>query len=143
RMLNWVEIDAAALRGNVAEFRRRLGPSPKLGAVVKSNAYGHGMVEVARLAVEAGADWLCVNNVHEGAALRDAGLREPVLLLGYAPLEAIDEVVARGLDLVLYNRESLVALDRAARARGTTVGVHLKVETGTNRQGVLERDVPA
>ncbi|HVQ35584.1 MAG TPA: alanine racemase [Candidatus Bathyarchaeia archaeon] len=141
-MLNWVEIDAAALRGNVAEFRRRLGREPKLGAVVKSNAYGHGMVEVARLAVEAGADWLCVNNVHEGAVLRHAGFREPVVILGYVPLEAVDEVAGLGLDLVVYNRETLAALDRAARARGTTVGVHLKVETGTNRQGVLERDVP-
>jgi alanine racemase len=142
-MLTWVEIDAAALSGNIAEFRRRLGPGPKLGAVVKSNAYGHGMREVARLAVAAGADWLCVNNVEEGVALRDAGLSVPVVLLGYVPLEAIGEVVARGLDLVVYNRETVSALDRAARASGKTAGVHLKVETGTNRQGVLERDVPA
>jgi|KBSSwiStaDraftv2_1062776.scaffolds.fasta_scaffold40461_4 alanine racemase len=142
-MLTWVEIDAAALSGNVAEFKRRLGPGPQLGAVVKSNAYGHGMREVARLAVGAGADWLCVNNVEEGVALREAGLSVPVVLLGYVPLEAIGEVVAYGLDLVVYNRETVSALDRAARASGKTVGVHLKVETGTNRQGVLERDVPA
>ena len=142
-MLNWVEIDAAALRRNIAEFRRRLGPGPKLGAVVKSNAYGHGILEVAGIAAEAGADWLCVNNVQEGVVLREAGFDTPVVILGYVPLEALDEVAARRLDLVVYNRETVEALDRAAAARGTTVGVHLKVETGTNRQGVLERDVPA
>src|SRR5262249_18034363 len=86
-VINWVGVDEAALRNNVAEFKRRLGPEPKLGAVVKSNAYGHGLVEVARIAADAGADWLCVNNVDEGAALRDAGASSPVLIMGYVPLD--------------------------------------------------------
>ena len=58
---------------NIAEFKRRLAHGPRLGAVVKSNAYGHGMIEVARIAASASADWLCVNNAAEGAALRAAG----------------------------------------------------------------------
>jgi len=142
-VLNWVEIDAAALRNNVAEFKRRLGPEPKLGAVVKSNAYGHGMLEVARVAAEAGADWLCVNNVQEGVALRAAGLTPPILVMGYVPLDALDDVVAHDLQLVVYNLETLDRLDAAASARGAHARVHVKVETGTHRQGVLERDVPA
>jgi alanine racemase len=142
-MLNWVEIDAAALSGNVAEFRRRLGAGPKLGAVVKSNAYGHGLLDVSRLALAAGADWLCVNNAEEGLALREAGLSAPVVILGYVPLASLGDVAASGLDLVVCNLETVTALGRAATARGVEVGVHLKVETGTNRQGVLERDVPA
>src|SRR5262245_9512904 len=120
-MLSWVEIDAAALRRNLSEFRRRLGPGPKLGAVVKSNAYGHGSLEVAGIAEEAGADWLCVNNAEEGAAIRDAGFDLPVIILGYVPLDALDEVAARRLDLVVYNRETVEALNRAAGARGVTV----------------------
>lgn len=142
-MLNWVEIDAAAVRNNVAEFKRRLGREPKLGAVVKSNAYGHGMVEVARLAAAAGADWLCVNNVHEGVALREAGLTLPVLVMGYVPLDALEAVAAHDLQPVVYNVETLERLDAIAAGRGTRVGVHVKVETGTYRQGVLEGDVPA
>jgi alanine racemase len=141
-VLNWVEIDADALRNNVAEFKRRLGPEPKLGAVVKSNAYGHGMLEVARVAVEAGADWLCVNNVQEGVALRAAGLTPPVLVMGYVPLDALDAVVAHDLQPVVYNLPTLDRLDEIATSRGTQVRVHVKVETGTHRQGVLERDVP-
>ena len=69
-MLNWVEVDAAAIRDNVAEFRRRVGPSVLLGAVVKSNAYGHGMLEVAPLTLQAGAQWLCVNSLDEAVRLR-------------------------------------------------------------------------
>jgi alanine racemase len=140
--LNWVEIDAGALRNNIAEFKRRLDTNTRLGAVVKSNAYGHGMIEVARVAAERSADWLCVNNVDEGVALREAGLTLPILVMGYVPLNALGEVVARSLQPVVYNPETLDRLDALASARGATVGVHVKVETGTHRQGVLERDVP-
>jgi len=142
-VLNWVEIDAAALKNNVAEFKRRLGPAPRLGAVVKSNAYGHGMVEVARLAAAAKADWLCVNNVHEGVTLREAGLALPILVMGYVPLDGLGDVVARGLQPVVYNVGTLDRLETLANQAGVTVGVHVKIETGTHRQGVLERDVPA
>jgi alanine racemase len=142
RALNWVETDAGALRNNIAEFKRRLGQGPRLGAVVKSNAYGHGMIEVARVAAAAGADWLCVNNVEEGVALRDAGLTLPILVMGYVPLDALEAVVAQALQPVVYNPETLDRLDAIASARGTTIAVHVKIETGTHRQGVLERDVP-
>jgi alanine racemase len=142
RPLNWVEIDASAFRNNIAEFKRRLGQGPRLGAVVKSNAYGHGMIEASRVAVQAGADWLCVNNVDEGVALRDAGLTIPILVMGYVPLDALEAVVARALQPVVYNPETLDRLDALASARGTPVPVHVKIETGTHRQGVLERDVP-
>jgi alanine racemase len=142
-VLNWLEIDAGALRNNIAEFKRRLARGPRLGAVVKSNAYGHGMIEIAKVAADASVDWLCVNNVHEGAALRDAGLTLPILVMGYVPIDALDEVVARALQPVVYNVETLERLDALASKRGATVPVHIKLETGTHRQGVLERDVAA
>ena len=72
RLLNWVEIDAAAARWNIEQFRERLGDAA-LGAVVKANAYGHGMLDVASIARDAGVPWLCVNNVDEGVRLREAG----------------------------------------------------------------------
>jgi len=142
-VLNWVEIDASALRNNIAEFKRRLGPAPRLGAVVKSNAYGHGMIEVARIAAGSPADWLCVNNVDEGVALRTAGITLPILVMGYVPLDGLDAVVEHALQPIVYNPETLDRLNAIAAAAGTTVGVHVKIETGTHRQGVLERDVPA
>jgi alanine racemase len=141
-VLNWVEIDAAAIRHNLALFRRRVGSDVQLGAVVKANAYGHGMLEVARIAVDAGADWLCVNNLDEGARLREAGFDLPIHVMGYVPRDGLPEVVARDLRIVAYNEETLDGLASVARARDRTVPVHLKVETGTNRQGVPENEVP-
>jgi alanine racemase len=142
-VLNWVEVDARALRGNVSEFRRRLGTGPLLGAVVKSNAYGHGMPEAAAVARAAGVSWLCVNNLDEAVRLRDAGHDAPVLVMGYVRLADLEEVVARDLRPVVYNLATVEELDRCATRRRRRVRVHLKVETGTNRQGIPEADVPA
>jgi alanine racemase len=142
RVLNWVEVESAAIRGNLAEFRRRLGPDVRIGAVVKSNAYGHGMRQVAGLATEAGADWLCVNSLDEGLRLREAGHRLPLLVMGYVPLDALGAVVAHDLRPVVYSRATLDRLQQLAADAGRTVRVHLKVETGTHRQGVDEAEVP-
>lgn len=140
--LNWVEIDGGALRGNLWEFRRHVVPPTRLAAVVKSNAYGHGMIEIAALAREAGADWLAVNSVDEGAALREAGHDLPVLVMGHVGLSGIEEVVRRELRPTVFNRESLEALEREAARADTVVPVHLKVETGTHRQGVPLEELP-
>ena len=139
-MLNWVEIDARAIHWNVTQFRRRLGPDVLLGAVVKSNAYGHGMLEVAALACEAGADWLCVNNVEEAVRLRKAGHRSEILVMGYIPGDQLGAVVEHHLRPVVYNLETVDRLDRLASV-DDPVGVHLKVETGTHRQGIGEAEV--
>lgn len=135
-MLNWVELDAAALRGNVGTFRGLLRPGTRLGAVVKANAYGHGMLEVARLALDAGADWLCVNSLDEGIALRDSGFAAPVLLLGAFEPSRAAEVVEHQLRPAVYLPSVIDALEEAAVRAGLTVPVHVKLETGTNRQGV-------
>jgi alanine racemase len=141
-VLNWVELDAEAVRHNLAEFRRRIGPDVALGAVVKSNAYGHGMLEVARLAQDAGADWLCVNNAEEGVRLRQAGHDLPVLVMGYVPHDGLDEIVEHRLTPVVYDPLAIELLDRSAQARDRVVAVHLKVETGTHRQGVSTDRLP-
>jgi alanine racemase len=141
-VLNWVEVDAAALRWNIDQFRRRLGPA-ELGAVVKANAYGHGLGQVAGLAREAGVAWLCVNNLDEAVALREAGHDERILVMGYIPLSRLEAVVELGLRPVIYNLETARRLDELARKRDKRVSVHLKVETGTHRQGIVEDELPA
>src|SRR5512136_1722624 len=105
-----IEISRQALVHNMAEFRRIIGPRRKFLAVVKANAYGHGRCEVASIALGNGADWLGVNSVEEGAALRDAGTAAPILVLGYVPLDALEEAVVRGLRLIVYNRETVERL---------------------------------
>jgi alanine racemase len=138
-----VEISRAALVHNIREFRRLIGPRRKFLAVVKANAYGHGLLEVAAAAVREGVDWLGVNSVEEGLTLRGAGLTTPILVLGYAPLEALEDAVSRDIRLTVYNRETVARLARLAGALGKTVRVHVKLETGTWRQGVAAGELAA
>ncbi|MGZ5467592.1 MAG: alanine racemase [Candidatus Aminicenantales bacterium] len=138
-----VEISRAALVHNIREFRRLIGPRRKFLGVVKANAYGHGIVEIAGIAVTEGVDWLGVNSVEEGAALRRAGIEAPVLVLGYSPLASLEEAVVQGLRLTVYNRETVARLAALAGRLRKTVRVHVKLETGTWRQGVPAKDLTA
>jgi alanine racemase len=138
-----VEISRKALLHNIREFRRLIGPRRKFLAVVKANAYGHGLLDVASIAVEEGVDWLGVNSVEEGLALRRAGIAAPVLVLGYAPLGALEDAVANDIRLTVYNRETVNRLATLAGRLDRTVRVHVKLETGTWRQGVAAADLTA
>ncbi len=138
-----VEISRRALVHNIREFRRLIGPRRKFLAVVKANAYGHGLVEVAGIAAGEGVDWFGVDSVDEGVALRRAGLDAPVLVLGYAPPAALEEAVAADLRLTVYNRETVARLAGLAARLRRTIRVHVKLETGTWRQGIAPRDLPA
>ena len=100
-------------------------------AVVKANGYGHGAVPAARAALEGGATWLAVSSVPEGLELRKAGIREPILNLGYTPPAALSAAVAAKLALTVYDRAGLELLKTAA----TEVGVHVKVDSGMHRLG--------
>ena len=138
-----VEIDRLALVHNIREFRRLIGPRRKFLAVVKANAYGHGILEVAGIAVSEGVDWLGVNSVDEGAALRRAGIDAPILVLGYTPFSSLEEAVTLGLRLTVYNRETVERLTALASRLRKIARVHVKLETGTWRQGVAAKDLAA
>lgn len=133
--VQWVEIDRKAFLNNIREFRNRLGQTWLL-AVVKANAYGHGLLEIAGLAAEAGIDWFGVHSLEEGLALRQAGFGQKILILGYLPLAGAEEAVRAELRSTVYNLETLKALAAEARKQKKPAIVHLKVETGTNRQGI-------
>ncbi|MDD5308141.1 MAG: alanine racemase [Deltaproteobacteria bacterium] len=129
----WIEIDEGALRRNAGIFRALAGADRKLMAVVKSDAYGHGMIGVARAALAAGADWLGVFSSSEGLALRAKGIDAPVLVLGPTPEGRLAEAVAAGLRVTVASIEAAHELARLAPA---AAAAHLKIETGTNRQGL-------
>lgn len=135
--VTWLEIDRDAVRHNVRAFLGRLAPGAALAAVVKADAYGHGAAIVAPAALEAGASWLAVWGLPEGIALRGLlGPGVPILLLGFVPPADYPELAAHGLRLTLYDGANVAALGAAARAAGQEIRVHLKVETGTHRQGL-------
>jgi alanine racemase len=99
--------------------------------VVKANGYGHGAVPAARAALEGGASWLGVSSVPEGLELRKAGIREPILNLGYTPPAALSAAVAAKLALTVYDRAALALLKTAS----TEIGVHVKLDSGMHRLG--------
>jgi alanine racemase len=136
RWLQRVEVSRSALAHNVREFRRLIGGRRKFLAVVKANAYGHGLTETAGICLEHGVDWLGVNSLEEGLALREAGVEAPVLVLGYVPLAALEEAVAAGLRLTVFNRRTVDGLAAAAARLKRRAFVHIKLETGTNRLGI-------
>ena len=136
----WLEIDPAAIAWN---FHRVKGHAKvPVMAVVKANAYGHGLVEVSKTLEKAGADWLMVGKVGEGITLREAGISRPILNFGpWAPQESA-ELVGRGISQSVYT-EDVGALQEAASKLKKTASVHVDVDTGMGRTGIsYDRALP-
>lgn len=134
----WVEISRSAIEHNLKQIKHHVSPTAVM-AVVKSNAYGHGLVGVAWIADHAGADWFGVDNVDEGLELRRTGIKKPILILGYTLNNRLAECVMHDLSLTVYNLETLRALSTclskgALKKKHTKI--HIKIETGTSRQGI-------
>jgi len=142
RRLTWCEVSTAALATNLREFRTLVGSRCELAVVVKSNAYGHGLVLASRTFLEAGADLLCVHDLWEAETLRTAGVRAPIHVLGRVEPNQAPEAVALGVSLVAYDADLVRALS-AATPPGRRTAIHLKVETGTHRQGLPLEEVLA
>ena len=132
--LVWIELDGKAPDHNARELKACANEGVLLCAVIKSNAYGHGVAQMVKLLPS--ADWFAVNSLEEGLELRELGVRKPILLLGHVPLERLREAVEAGLRLTVYNLETLDALSRLHTSE-RQIRLHLKVETGTGRQGIL------
>lgn len=131
KLLQWVEIDSSALIHNIQQFRRLIGEKRQFLAMVKANAYGHGILEVSRIAVKAGADWLGVHFLEEGILLRESGLTCPILVVGYVPMDGLKDAVTHDLRLTVYNFETLAHLPGICRRLRKKAFLHVKVETGT------------
>ena len=131
----WIEVDHDAIRHNLATIRQR-APDAEVIGVVKANAYGHGLVAVARTLVAAGVERLGVATLDEGIALRDAGIQAPVVVLWGIGAAEMPAVVAGALEIIAADARTLDLLDGATGR----VGVHLKVDTGLGRQGVAPDD---
>ena len=133
-------IDLAALRHNVRCIRQSLPEETMLLAVVKADAYGHGIVHVACNALYAGADWLAVARTEEGAVLREAGIKAPILVLGAASGLEIGDGVKHDLTLAVTDPRMIHAVQRWAQKEGKTGLVHMKLDTGMGRIGVRTED---
>ncbi len=132
-------IDLAAVRANIRRMREVAG-SAQVMAVVKADAYGHGMVECARAAVEAGATWLGVALPEEALALRAAGLEARILTWLHAPGDAFADLVLADVDISVSGLWSLREVTEAVRATGRPARIQLKADTGLGRNGAVRAD---
>lgn len=138
----WVEIDTRALKNNYKEFRRLIPPKCLLMAVVKSNAYGHSLVDFSRAAGKLGVDWFGVDSIVEADSLRRAGLKQPVLVLGYTLQNRVDNAIKKNVSLTVADFPGLENL-KTIRTGGGKLKIHLKIDTGMHRQGFLPSEIPA
>jgi alanine racemase len=130
-----VEVDLARLAGNFRAIRAAVGPAAVM-PIVKANAYGHGLVPVARHLVGRGAGSLGVAFLEEAVALREAGITVPILVMGGILGNQIPLFLRHGLTLTASSIDKLRQIDDAARDLGVTATVHLKIDTGMGRIGV-------
>lgn len=133
----WAEINLGNLAYNVRQIRKITNPCSKIMAVVKADAYGHGIVETSKTVLENGADRLGVAILDEGITLRDNGLQVPIVVLGYIPVSDLSDVVDYGLTPTIYEYGHAEALSREAVKQNRKVPVHVKIDTGMGRLGFL------
>jgi len=140
KLLTWAEIDLDAYAHNIRELKRITRPQARLMAVVKANGYGHGAIEVARTALQNGAELLGVARLHEAVELRKAGLAAPILIFGYSPPESAPTIIDNELIQTVYSPATAQALSEQAARRGGKIEVHIKIDSGMGRLGLLLDD---
>ncbi|MFH1216608.1 MAG: alanine racemase [Pseudomonadota bacterium] len=138
----WVEIDLDSLRENFHSLQRCLGNATRIMAVVKSDAYGHGMVPAARCLADEGATAFGVAEVGEGVMLRREGIAVDIAVFLGAADDEVADVVKHNLQPVVFDTRQVAEINRVACKAGVRVGVHLKIDTGMGRIGILPREVP-
>ena len=138
----WAEIDLGAIRENMGKVRSRLGPETKVMAVVKADAYGHGALPVARAALEAGAHALAVGDSGEAIELREAGVTAPISVLGALVDKELDDVIYHRITPTIHSIDRVRLLDRKAKSQGVRLPVHVMMDTGMGRLGILPAFAP-
>jgi alanine racemase len=139
----WVEVDGRALRHNFKLLRSLIPRATQFMAVVKANAYGHGLVPMAKELEVIGVDWFGVANVAEGQALRGAGIKRPILLLSATLPEEMETALRHDLSLTISSLGEARALDRVAGRAGRKAEFHFKIDTGMGRLGSWHEEARA
>jgi alanine racemase len=138
----WVEIDRAALLANACACRQLIGPHRRLLALVKGNAYGHGLLETSTVLLAAGIDMLGIEAVGEAVTLRTGGVTGPILLVGPIPPANMSLLLSHQLTPLLGSPEQVQMLGEFTRQAACGLDVHLKFDTGMHRQGIMREELP-
>lgn len=138
-LLSWVEIDTKAIKYNIRNLKSLLRKRVSFMAVIKSNAYGHGLVEFAEESVKNKVDYLGVVNIDEALKLRKAGIKAPIIVLGYVPVSQVREAQEQNIEIPIISHEYAIRL--IAENFKPKLKVHVKVETGINRMGIQKQNI--
>lgn len=136
----WIEVNIDSILQNLKEIRMYIGKQRGIIGVIKGNAYGHGAVEVAKQIISAGVKYLAVATVDEGIELREHLIKVPILVLGYTGKSQIKDAVDHNLCMTLYLEEIAREISKYAQEKEVTSKVHIKINTGLNRIGILPKD---
>ena len=139
----WAQVSLTALEHNYRALRAMLPQGCRFLGVVKANAYGHGAMPIARKLVELGAEMLAAACLQEAVELRLAGITVPILILGATPVQAAEQVVEYDLTQSVFEPELAQAISEAAVRQGKTARIHIKLDTGMSRVGILTHDAVA
>ncbi|RDW15736.1 alanine racemase [Oceanobacillus arenosus] len=136
----WVEVSLDKIIDNVTTFKNYIHNDVKLMAVVKADGYGHGAVEVAKAALEAGADYLAVAFLDEAIQLRQAEVTSPILVLGYTKSSAVETAIKHNISLTVFTPDIIEKIIAVAEDRKQQVHVHMKIDSGMNRIGINNKE---
>ncbi len=140
KYLTWIEIDSGALRRNIITIRKLAG-GRRIAVAVKANAYGHGLREIIGLLEKENIDYIAVHSLKEAADARKFGWQNRILIVGYISLADLEAVFKLNLEPTVYNMETISRLGKLTEKLKSNANIHLKIETGTNRQGVEESKI--
>jgi alanine racemase len=135
----WIEVNLAAIQRNIARMNELTG-KPVM-AVVKANAYGHGLVEVSRSAVEAGVIRLCVARFEEAMQLREKGIEIPILVMGYVTPVRVTEAIANNVALMVNSLDLAQQFNDTAATSSRSLDIHVKIDSGMHRLGLLADEI--
>lgn len=138
----FVRVHLGNIRSNIEGIRKAVGNQRKILIAVKANGYGHGAVEISRMAEHIGVDWLGIATVPEGIELREAGITLPILKFSPAFPEEMSAAVTNKITLAVCERENIIELQKTCRSMSTVLPVHLKIDTGMGRIGVTPSSAP-
>ncbi|MFA4872482.1 MAG: alanine racemase [Patescibacteria group bacterium] len=133
----WIEMSKKAIGHNVKIIRSLINKNTLLAPCIKSNAYGHGIIETAKLLISHHVDVFCIASIEEALVLRKNGVRTPLLIIGFVPHARLHDILKSRASIFVYEPQTARALSRLALAARTKVNVHIKVDTGMGRQGLL------
>lgn len=136
----WAEVDLGRIAYNLSAIKKLLAPKVKIMVCVKADAYGHGLIPVAKKVIACGVDFLGVASIDEGIALRENHIQAPVLILGMVLSRDIEPLFRYNLTPTVCTLELAQALDSLGRELGKEINVHIKIDSGMGRLGILYKD---